>query len=364
MGKIHTHYDNLKVARLAPQEVIRAAYKALSQKYHPDKNPGDEKAARIMAILNSAYGTLSDPLRRKEHDEWIAAEEWEIEWLESTHQEEGREDGRRKDGRPQPQPPQHDQAWAKDVPPARSRRAVPMWRNWRWWLSLLACLLLGWLGALLVQGSAPEVPAALASAWNGLARDGKADAKPDSKLEARADAKPDPKAEAVAIDSWAVGKPYAPEPAQPKIPEIKVLAVSQLSLKAGLPNCDGAAQALVAPNGEPWPQQSGYVTGFPIGNKGEDLAITLDNSDNATPVFVKLFDLERRANVRYLFVLAHDKLTVEQLGTGKYEVRYQAVEPGGEGCGHAGGAVTPSSPPSASPSRAQDEAKNPVVSSI
>ena len=91
MAKIHTHYDNLKVARLAPQEVIRAAYKALSQKYHPDKNPGDEKAARIMAIVNSAYNILSDPVRRKEHDEWIAAEEWEIEWLESTRAEDGRE---------------------------------------------------------------------------------------------------------------------------------------------------------------------------------------------------------------------------------------------------------------------------------
>src|ERR1700756_162149 len=89
MGKIHTHYDNLKVSRMAPQEVIRAAYKALSQKYHPDKNPGDEKAARIMAILNSAYNTLSDPQRRKEHDEWIASEEWEIAWLESTHHEDG-----------------------------------------------------------------------------------------------------------------------------------------------------------------------------------------------------------------------------------------------------------------------------------
>jgi hypothetical protein len=43
MAKIHTHYDNLKVSRHAPQEVIRAAYKALSQKYHPDKNPGDER---------------------------------------------------------------------------------------------------------------------------------------------------------------------------------------------------------------------------------------------------------------------------------------------------------------------------------
>lgn len=88
MSKIHSHYDNLKVSRMAPPEVIRAAYKALSQKYHPDKNPGDEKAARIMAILNSAYSILSEPQRRKEHDEWIAAEEWEIEWLESTKSEE------------------------------------------------------------------------------------------------------------------------------------------------------------------------------------------------------------------------------------------------------------------------------------
>ena len=67
MAKIHTHYDNLKVARGAPAEVIRAAYKALSQKYHPDKNPGDEKAARIMAIVNTAYNILSDPVRRREH---------------------------------------------------------------------------------------------------------------------------------------------------------------------------------------------------------------------------------------------------------------------------------------------------------
>src|SRR5471030_1220644 len=118
MGKIHTHYDNLKVARLAPQEVIRAAYKALSQKYHPDKNPGDEKAARIMAILNSAYGTLSDPQRRREHDEWIAAEEWEIEWLESTRHEDGhghRGDKHRHDG--------PERAWSPeavdDLPRAR-----------------------------------------------------------------------------------------------------------------------------------------------------------------------------------------------------------------------------------------------------
>lgn len=174
MGKIHTHYDNLKVARLAPQEVIRAAYKALSQKYHPDKNPGDEKAARIMAILNSAYGTLSDPQRRKEHDEWIAAEEWEIEWLESTHHEEGKS----RDGRAKGHAQSHEHAWAQDVPPPKGK-APPIWRNWRWWLSLLVCLLLGWLGALLMLDTSQPMPAALASAWSGLARDG-ARAHPDT----------------------------------------------------------------------------------------------------------------------------------------------------------------------------------------
>jgi hypothetical protein len=96
---LHTHYDNLKVARRAPQEVIRAAYKALSQKYHPDKNPGDVKAAHVMAMLNSAYGILADPQRRREHDEWIAAEEWEAE-SQAARQEALRHSQRSNDVQP------------------------------------------------------------------------------------------------------------------------------------------------------------------------------------------------------------------------------------------------------------------------
>lgn len=72
---MRTHYDNLKVARNAPPEVIRAAYKSLSQKYHPDQNPGDPDAARIMALINEAYRILSDPIKRREHDEWIRRSE-------------------------------------------------------------------------------------------------------------------------------------------------------------------------------------------------------------------------------------------------------------------------------------------------
>lgn len=79
MARVHTHYDNLKVARNAPPEVIRAAYKTLSQKYHPDRNGGSESAIRIIQIINTAYEVLSDPARRQEHDEWIARAEAEAE---------------------------------------------------------------------------------------------------------------------------------------------------------------------------------------------------------------------------------------------------------------------------------------------
>lgn len=73
--QIHTHYDNLKIARNAPPEVIRAAYKTLSQKFHPDRNSDKEEATRTFQIINSAYEILSDPVKRKAHDEWILAAE-------------------------------------------------------------------------------------------------------------------------------------------------------------------------------------------------------------------------------------------------------------------------------------------------
>ena len=84
MARVHTHYDNLKVARNAPPEVIRAAYKALSQKHHPDRHGNSPEAIRIIQLINTAYEVLSDPARRREHDEWIA--DAEGEQLESSAQ--------------------------------------------------------------------------------------------------------------------------------------------------------------------------------------------------------------------------------------------------------------------------------------
>ncbi|WP_343730612.1 J domain-containing protein [Duganella sp.] len=314
MGKIHTHYDNLKVSRMAPQEVIRAAYKALSQKYHPDKNPGDEKAARIMAILNSAYETLSDPQRRKEHDEWIASEEWEIEWLESTRNE----DGHRVDKHKHEWHPEH----VHEAPRARQRRR----RDWRVWGGLAVCLALGWIGGATMVAEPQLVSSILSSAWGGKginANAATADTPPPAGLH-------DPRAEARAEmrDAWATARlseAHAVKPAP-----IKVVAMSQVVLPSAGAECDSETQTqtLLAPNGEPWPVRSGYMEGFPIGNRGDDMQLTLDNAGNSSAVFIKVYDMERRANVRYAYVQAHDKLLVDKLTNGKYEIRYQNLDAG------------------------------------
>lgn len=74
---MQTHYDNLKVSRRAPPEVIKAAYKVLTQKYHPDRYPDKVRAEAVMKIVNRAYEVLSDPVTRLEHDQWIEGEERE-----------------------------------------------------------------------------------------------------------------------------------------------------------------------------------------------------------------------------------------------------------------------------------------------
>ena len=70
--KLRTHYDNLQIAENASPEVIRGAYRYLSQKWHPDKNPNNyEQAVQNIKAIRSAYEVLSNPERRKKHDLWI-----------------------------------------------------------------------------------------------------------------------------------------------------------------------------------------------------------------------------------------------------------------------------------------------------
>ena len=68
-GRRQDHYEVLGVNPDAPDEVIRAAYRALAAKYHPDRNPSDGDAELKLKRLNAAFRVLGDPERRKQYDE-------------------------------------------------------------------------------------------------------------------------------------------------------------------------------------------------------------------------------------------------------------------------------------------------------
>lgn len=62
------YYEILEVSPKASPEVLKAAYKSLIQRYHPDRNPGDQKAAERSQSVVQAYQELSDPSRRAAYD--------------------------------------------------------------------------------------------------------------------------------------------------------------------------------------------------------------------------------------------------------------------------------------------------------
>ena len=63
-----TFYDVLQVSPNADQEIIKAAYRSLVQRFHPDKNPDNPDAEQYLKIINRAYEVLSDPVKREGYD--------------------------------------------------------------------------------------------------------------------------------------------------------------------------------------------------------------------------------------------------------------------------------------------------------
>jgi curved DNA-binding protein CbpA len=62
-------YRILGVINTAEDVVIKAAYRALAQRYHPDKFDGDPATAEArMQEINEAYSVLSDPEKRSGYD--------------------------------------------------------------------------------------------------------------------------------------------------------------------------------------------------------------------------------------------------------------------------------------------------------
>ena len=71
------HYRMLGVIQDAEDIVIKAAYRALAQRYHPDKWTGyPAEATRRMSKINGAFVVLSDPKKRKRYDQSRVSNEY------------------------------------------------------------------------------------------------------------------------------------------------------------------------------------------------------------------------------------------------------------------------------------------------
>src|SRR4051812_33994684 len=64
------YYSLLGVARNATDAELKAAYRKLAMKHHPDRNPGDKASEAKFRTINGAYEALSDPKKRKLYDQY------------------------------------------------------------------------------------------------------------------------------------------------------------------------------------------------------------------------------------------------------------------------------------------------------
>lgn len=74
MAEKRDYYEVLGVAKDASDADIKAAYRKLAKKYHPDLHPGDAEAESAFKEVNEAYEVLSDSTKRSNYDQYGTAD--------------------------------------------------------------------------------------------------------------------------------------------------------------------------------------------------------------------------------------------------------------------------------------------------
>ncbi|ELR69309.1 Chaperone protein DnaJ [Fulvivirga imtechensis AK7] len=62
------YYKILGITRNADHEIIKAAYKKLALKYHPDRNPNNKDAEECFKLINEAHQVLSNAHKKAQYD--------------------------------------------------------------------------------------------------------------------------------------------------------------------------------------------------------------------------------------------------------------------------------------------------------
>ncbi len=342
--KLHTHYDNLKVARNAPPEVIKAAYRILSQRYHPDRNPGKPDAHRVMALVNESYQVLSEPKSRAAHDDWIAEEESvrdvraveEVlaQWKSSAqpdrrgaapqHPRESADPDVPPSERPAHQPERKQEAahgysrFNEEQRPHRRHHYAPEPESrTKWGPPVMGiCVLLTLLGLVSTVSPTSREPSAMGPVSKGSTHLASEQLAAPTATPARGQA-------ASQSQAAVLGGSIEPEAQKEPLNKIAIpspfhFSTSEISLPPA------STQDLVnAPNGLPWPVGGGYLAGYYLGAQGGLSSITVNNSKVNAPAHVQLFSLTTGKAERHLLVPAHGRFSLQEIRAGAYEIRFK-----------------------------------------
>lgn len=85
-----------------------------------------------------------------------------------------------------------------------------------------------------------------------------------------------------------------------------------------------------APNGNPWPQESGYLLGYPIHYGKGHHRLHIDNVRNSSDVYAELTRDGEAQPLRHFFINERSHLILDKLDAGAYTIRYRQLDAGEE----------------------------------
>ena len=324
MNNLHTHYDTLMVSRYASPEVIRAAFRSLSQKYHPDKNNHPD-ADLIMQQFNESYKILSDPIERSKYDRLL--NEYENE-ANRTNQYESSKTQQRQ-----------NKVVVINIPDSISfnqlKVHVSNFSSKIKPLIIKAFKIIFYIAVLIfliniffsyIDGSS-EYNAAedLSDAQREIA---------DAMQELN-EASEDYEEYSYPTDTSEYEAAQAVADAERDIAIAAAQTLEQgrtdISVDEDYKSTNNmSSYKNYAPNGEPYPASAGYVAGYPRLNNNGASILTVDNSRNTEAVFGKLYYLDgsEREAVRHFYIPGGGGLNLRDISPGNYDIRYKELENG------------------------------------
>lgn len=295
MKKPHNHYDSLMVSRNASPEVIKAAFRSLSQKYHPDKSSHPD-AVRIMQQLAESYEILSDPLKREDFDRLLDDYEY------GTISENAFSSPRAKDNTASSK----KQTVIVIIPDIASLDNIK--QSIVEFFTLIVEFFTSIVDALSITPSKKHyitfvllLSALIVILITNPSSDNASYGDMDTLT---TDVQTEDTNEEQEYD-----KNYKEDIA---VPEIDSADHYYTSASVSLPS------------------KTGYVPGYPKLNHDGASIITVDNSRNSEAIFGKLYDLDtpKPRAVRYFYIEARGGLNLRHISPGRYDLRYEDLESG------------------------------------